>query len=91
VRIILVSLPSDDVGAALHLVREAADADTYRKPEPVLAPRMGGMGKRLEPKLAAGSIRWLLEVARYADSAWGAGQQLAGLPGVADIESLPQA
>jgi hypothetical protein len=49
------------------------------------------MGKRLEPKLAAGSIRWLLEVARYADSAWAAGQQLAGLPGVADIESLPQA
>jgi hypothetical protein len=49
------------------------------------------MGKRLEPKLAAGSIRRLLEVARYADSAWGAGQQLAGLPGVADIESLPQA
>jgi hypothetical protein len=49
------------------------------------------MGKHLEPELAVGSIRRLLEVERYADSAWAAGQPLAGLPGVADIESLPQA
>jgi hypothetical protein len=91
VRVILVSPPSDDVGAALHLRREAADADTYCKPEPVPAVRMGGMGKHLEPELAVGSIRRLLEVERYADSAWAAAQQLAGLPGVADIESSSQA
>lgn len=88
-RVILVSLPSDDVGAALHLMREAADA--YCKPEPVPAVRMGGMGKHLAPELAVGSIRRLLEVERYADSAWVAGQQLARLPGVADIESSTQA
>jgi hypothetical protein len=47
--------------------------------------------KRLEPKLVAGSIGRLLEDPRYSDSARAAGQQLAGLPGAADIIETPPA
>ena len=79
------------LGAALHLVREATGADTHRKPEPALVPAMGGVDKRLEPKLVAGSIGRLLEDPRYSDSARAAGQQLAGLPGAADIIETPPA
>ena len=46
----------------------------------------------LPSELVAGSIGRLLEDARYFDAARAAGQQLAGLPGTADIiETPPQA
>jgi UDP:flavonoid glycosyltransferase YjiC (YdhE family) len=110
VRILFVSLRSDDLGLPSRLLPIAAELRArghdvaFASPDPAPARLIAGAGfGNLEcppmrapgskvPTLVADAIGTLLGDPRYAGSARAAAQQLAALPGAADvIETLPRA